>query len=207
MKLYTFPVAPNPMRVGYLLKYKGIEIETIEINLKEKQQFTPEFLAVNPNATVPALQLDDGTLLTDAIAICLYLERKFPDKPLFGKTDEEYAQVVGWLHKLYVEGLAAVADILRNGSEFFEDRALPGKIAVPQIPALVERGQLRLQCFWEMLDQHLQNREFIVGTNLTQADIDAYVVCNFASWVKATIPEQCSNLLRWHQGIAKILDA
>ncbi|NMP31538.1 glutathione S-transferase family protein [Thalassotalea sp. M1531] len=206
MKLYTFSPAPNPMRVGYMIKYKGLNIDTQEINLREKEQFNPEFQAVNPTLTVPALQLDNGELLTDAIAICVYLDSMYPDKPLMGSNKEEYAQIVGWLHKIYVEGLSAVADILRNSSEFFADRALPGKVNVKQLPELIERGKIRLAAFWQMLDEHLDGREFVVGQQFTQADIDAYVICNFAGWVKETVPQQCSNILRWLTTVKPLLD-
>ncbi|REL27025.1 glutathione S-transferase family protein [Thalassotalea euphylliae] len=206
MKLFTFPPAPNPLRVSYFLKYKGLEIETEIIDLKEKQQFNDEYLAINPNATVPALLLDDNTLLTDSIAICTYLERKHPEKPLFGQNDEEYAHVIGWCHKLYVEGFSAVAEVLRNGSEFFADRALPGLTPIKQLPALVERGQTRIGVFWTMLDNHLSAREFVAASSFSQADIDAYAICQFASWVKASIPPECENLRRWYQQVAAILD-
>ena len=194
------------MRVGYMLKHKGISIDTEEINLREKDQFNPEFLAVNPNGTVPALVLDDGTVLSDSIAICVYLEKNYPQKPLFGANDTEYAQVIGWLHKIYVEGLAAVADILRNGSEFFIDRALPGKVNVAQLPELCARGKIRLDSFWALLDDHLADKDYIVGNQLTQADIDAYVVTHFSGWVKESVPQTCTHLNKWLANVQSILD-
>ena len=206
MKLYTFPPAPNPMRVNYFLKYKGLELDTEIIDLREKQQFSETYTAINPNATVPALLLDDNTLLTDSIAICAYLERKHPEKPLFGQNDEEYAQVIGWCHKLYVEGFSAVAEVLRNGSELFVDHALPGLTPIKQLPDLVTRGQTRLGLFWTMLDNHLSERDFIAAAGFSQADIDAYAICQFATWIKASIPQECEHLLRWQKQVSALLD-
>ena len=205
MKLYTFPPAPNPMRVSLFLKYKGLDIDTQVVDLREKQQFDEAYLTINPNATVPALALDDKTLLTDSIAICAYLERKYPEKPLFGENDTDYALIIGWCHKIFVEGFHAVAEVLRNSSEFFVDRALPGLTPIKQLPELIERGQIRLNAFWQMLDQHLADRTFIVGDNISQADIDAYVVCQFAGWIKTSIPQECEHVLGWHHKLAEIL--
>ncbi len=205
MKLYTFSPAPNPQRVGFMLKHKGIDLDTIEINLLEKEQFSSEFQAVNPQGTVPALLLDDGTLLTDSIAICVYLDGLFPEKSLFGANTLEYAQVIGWLHKLYTEGFMPIADMLRNQGDFFKNRAMPGKIDMPQISALIERGKLRLDGFWQAMEEHLSDREFIVGKQLTQADIDCFVLCSFAGWAKESIPENCTTLVAWHARMTSLL--
>ena len=202
MHLYTFSKAPNPQRLGYFLKYKGINIDTTEVNISEGEQFSDEFIAINPASTLPALALDDGTVLTDTIAICVYLDKLYPEKSLFGSSDSEYAQVIGWDHKIYVEGLAAVAEILRNQGDFFKDRALPGGLKIPQLDALIERGVIRTTAFWDNLNQHLTNRRYLVGEQLTLADIDAYEVCAFSGWVKQHPPEHCEALLEWKDTVA-----
>ncbi|PCJ45675.1 MAG: glutathione S-transferase [Gammaproteobacteria bacterium] len=206
MHLYTFSQAPNPQRLGYFIKYKGLDIPTTEVNIREKEQFSDEFKLINPSSTLPALVLKDGTVLTDTISICVYLDKYFPEKSLFGSNPTEYAQVIGWTHKIYVEGLAAVAEILRNESEFFKDRALPGRQNIPQLDVLIERGKLRLAGFWEDLNDHLLNHKFLVGEQLTLADIDAYVICSFAGWVKETVPEHCTNITKWHRKVLAELE-
>ena len=205
MHLYTFAKAPNPQRLGYFLKYKGIDITTTEVSINEGEHFSDKFKAINPYSTLPALVLKDGTVLTDTIAICVYLEHIYPDKPLFGCSPSEYAQVIGWDHKIYVDGLEAVAEILRNKSEFFKDRALPGRVKISQLDALISRGKTRLSAFWDDLNNALIGHNCLVGEQLTLADIDAFVVCDFAGWVKETIPEQCTQILRWKESIAKQL--
>jgi len=206
MHLYTFSKAPNPKRLGYFLKFKNIEIETTEVDINKGEHFSDSFKALNPASTLPALELDDGTVLTDTVAICVYLESQHPDKPLFGINATEYAQVIGWAHKLYVDGLLAIAEILRNQGDFFKNRALPGQIDIAQIPELIERGHIRLDAFWQNMNEHLTDKEYIVGAQLTLADIDCYVLCNFATWVKAQIPESCAALLQWQQRVKKQLD-
>ncbi len=199
MKLYTFDVAPNPRRVALLLKHKGIELDTVQVDLMKKEQFHPEFSQLNPSCTVPTLQLDSGEVLCDVIAINLYLDDLYPQSSVFGCSALERAKIIALCQRIYVDGLAAVAEVLRNGSEVFKDRALPGPLAVPQIPALVERGNLRITAFYDAMDTELAGRDFLVGEALSQADIDLYVVLGFCGWVKRDIPEQCGTLRSWYQ--------
>ena len=199
MHLYTFSKAPNPKRLSYFLKFKGIELSTNEVDINKGEHFNDTFKAINPDSTLPALALDDGTVLTDTIAICVYLESQYPDTPLFGTNANEYAQVIGWSHKLYIDGFMAIAEILRNQGDFFKNRAIPGRVNIPQIPDLIERGKTRLDAFWFNMNEHLSDKDYIVGKQLTMADIDCYVICGFAAWVKAQILESCTALLQWQK--------
>lgn len=205
MHLYTFSPAPNPQRLAYYLKYKSINIDTTEVSISKGEQFSEEFKAINPASTLPALVLDDGSVLTDTIAICVYLESLHPEKSLFGSNATEYAKVIGWSHKIYVDGLMAAAEIFRNSSSFFKDRAMPGKLNIPQLESLVERGRLRLTAFWEELDQQFTERDYLVGEQLTLADIDAYVICKFSEMIKAPVSEKYSHLARWRNNVAEQL--
>ena len=206
MHLYTFSKAPNPKRLSYFLKLKNIKIETTEVDINKGEHFSDYFKALNPECTLPALQLDDGTVLTDTIAICVYLESQHPDKALFGINATEYAQVIGWAQKLYMNGFLPIAEIFRNQGDFFKNRALPGQVDIAQIPELIERGHIRLDAFWQDMNEYLADKEYIVGEQLTLADIDCYVLCYFATWVKEKIPESCTALLQWQQGVKKQLD-
>lgn len=201
MKFYSFDIAPNPRRVNLFMAYKGIEIETINIDLGAKEQLSSEYLAINPAGTVPALVLDDGTVLTDAIACCVYLESLYPDKPLLGNNELERAQILGWVHKIFVEGLLAAAEMVRNQGDFFKHRALPGTRDLEQIPELVERGRLRLGDFFITLEEQLEDRQYLVGDGISQADIDGLVSCDFAGWVKESIPDSCPRTQDWYQRV------
>jgi glutathione S-transferase len=205
MKIYTFEAAPNPQRLKLFLQYKGVSIDSETVDLRLQEQFSDAFKSINPELTVPVLVLDDGSILTEVISICWYLESLYPERPLLGRNALEQAEVLAWDHSIYNEGFAAVAETLRNSSKAFKGKALPGPLSIEQIPALIERGQVRLAAFFDKLDAHIKDRKYLVGDDITFADIDAYVVCSFAAWVKITIPDHCKHLQKWHKQVAQQL--
>ncbi len=194
MKLYTYDPAPNPRRLAMFMSYKGIEIDTTQVDLMQREQLQDAYRQLVPEMTVPALVLDDGTVLTEVIGICIYLEELYPEKPLLGTTPLEKAHVLSWDHRLYNVVLGAVAEVLRNGSPNFAGRALPGALGVEQIPALVERGGLRLTQAWQELDDTLADRTWLAGDSFSLADIDLVACESFAGWVKQRPPESLKNL-------------
>lgn len=205
MKLYTAPMPPNPRRVNQFLQYKGIELETIHIDMAVGEQMSAAFKAINPNCTIPALALDDGTCLSEVVGICLYLESIFPDKPLMGTPGLEQAQVVSAMHFTHLNGFTAVAEAFRNASPRHVDRALPGPLDLEQIPELAARGHKRLAYFYERQNAALNGRDFLVGDRLSQADIDLRVVCDFAAIVKQKVPEDCPSLVAHQQRISEAI--
>jgi glutathione S-transferase len=205
MKLYTFDAAPNPRRVNLFLTYKGIQLPTHQIDLRSGQQFNADFAAISPRCIVPVLQLDDGTVLSDGIAICWYLESRYPQKPLLGIEPLQQAQILSWDQYVCTEGFLPVAEALRNRSEAFKDRAVTGSERIAQIPELESRGRQRLQSFWQRLDEHLEGREYLVGNTITLADIDAFVVVDFAGWIKERVPENRLRVHAWYQRIKSFL--
>ena len=205
MHLYSYDPAPNPQRILLALRYKGVELPVTQIDLREGEQFSDSYKAVNPDSTVPCLMLDDGVVLTDTIAISLYLDSQYPEKPLFGTNALEQAQVLGWCHKLFFEGFSSIAEVLRNDSPMFANRALPGRVTIEQIPALIERGKVRLDGFWQMIEKSLEGKEFLVGSQLSQADIDLFTIVGFAGWIKQQVPESCTNTARWHKNVSALL--
>lgn len=198
MRLYTWPKAPNPQRVELFAAYKGVNIERVEIDLMAKRQFDDSYRRINPSCTVPALVLDDGTVLSEVIAICAYLEEQFPERPLMGTDARERALVLNWDHRVFVEGFEPLAEVLRNDHEAFAGRALPGPLDVEQIPALVERGGKRASEFFAMLDGELADRAWIAGNSVSLADIDAAVAMQFAARVKCEPPARRRNLHAWY---------
>lgn len=198
MKLYTYDPAPNPRRLALFMKYKGIELDSQQVDLGSAEQLNDAYRKINPLCTVPALQLDDGTLLTEVIGICTYLEALHPERPLLGTTALEKAQVISWVHRLLMTMTSAIAGMLRNRSKAFADRALPGPLNVPQIPELVERGKLQLEYVLPQLDAELATRPWLAGENFTFADIELLVALDFMAWVRVPVPEDCSNLQAWY---------
>jgi glutathione S-transferase len=199
MKLYTFDAAPNARRVALFMQYKGIEIDTTQIAMMELEQLGDDYKKINPECTVPALVLDDGTVLTEVVGICAYLEVIYPDKPLMGGSALEKALVISWDHKLFMGIMSAIASILRNTSKGFVNRGLPGPLDLPQIPELAERGRLQIPQILAKLNEHLANNQWVAGDNFSLADIDLMASIDFMAWVKQSVPDECVHLKNWRE--------
>jgi glutathione S-transferase len=199
MKLYTYDPAPNPRRLDLFMTWKGIEIETQQVDLMTGEQLGDAYRAINPECTVPALVLEDGAVLTEVIGMYAYLEGLYPEKPLLGTTPLEKAQVISWAHRLFAGLMMPIAGMLRNRSDAFRDRALPGALDLPQIPELVDRGVLQLGHILPKIDAHLANTDWLAGDKLSVADIDLLVGVDFLAWVKQSVPEDCANLKAWYE--------
>lgn len=202
MKLYDFALAPNPRRVRMFLAEKGIEVPTVQVNLREHEQFKPDFQAVSKHAVVPVLELDDGTRIGESVAICRYFEEVQPDPPLMGIDATDKAIVEMWSRRTEIEGFQAFGEAVRNALPFFEGRSIPGvRDGFPQIPELAERGKQRARMFYDTLDEQLADNEFVAGPRFTVADITAFVSVGFGERLEMTPPETCSNLIRWYAAI------
>jgi glutathione S-transferase len=206
MKLYTYDPAPNPQRLNMFMQQKGIALETLQIDMMSGQQLSVDYKQINPLATLPALQLAEGELLTEVIGICCYLEALYPAKPMMGITALDRAQVISWDHRVFVEGLSSIAEALRNRSKGFTDRAMPGPMNIEQIEALVPRGVKRVNGFFTVLNEHLAGCQFMVSDRLTLADIDVLVFVDFAKWIKQDIPKDCKDLQAYHHRISELLN-
>ena len=202
MKLYDFAMAPNARRVRMFLAEKGIEVEFINVNLAEREQMNEEYQAINPRMAVPALILDDGSLLTESVAICRFFEERQPEPALFGTGPEGKATVEMWHRRVEMEGMQAAADGIRNSVPFFAGRALPGPIDFEQIPELAERGKTRFEAFRQMLDARLGESEFIAGDTFSVADIAGLIACDFAKVLKFRVGDDTPNLKRWYDAVS-----
>ena len=118
-----------------------------------------------------------------------------------GRTPVERAEVLMWNARVEHQGLSGVAESFRNHSRGFVGRAVTGSEGFDQIPELVPRGRRRAELFMDMLDAHLEGRNFIVGDSITMADITALITVDMAAWIKLPIPERCPNLKRWHEAM------
>lgn len=202
MKFYDCKTAPSPRRTRMFIAEKGLDIETIQIDLATQEQLGDAFRAINPACTVPALQLDDGTVLAENLAIASYLEDTHPEPPLLGRNAVERAMVLEWNAKTEVAGLSGVADALRNRAKGMKGRALTGPHNFEQIPELAARGVVRVQHFFDLLDERLADNQFLAGDFYSMADITATVVVDFAAWVKQEPTDKQKNLRRWHAEMA-----
>ena len=202
MKLYDCTTAPSPKRVRMFLAEKGVDIPLVQVNLRDGEQLGEAFRKINPDCTVPVLELDDGTRISEIFAICQYLENQYPEPALMGRTPLEQAMVSMWNSKIEQNGLAALAETFRNRARGMQDRALPGPLNLAQIPQLVERGRIRVTAFFDRLDGHLADNAYVAGNAFTMADITAFVMVEFAGWSKLAIQETQTNLKRWFDLVA-----
>ena len=201
--LYDCATAPSPRRARILLAEKGVAYKTVQVDLRNSEQLGDAYRKINPQCTVPALQMDDGTVLTDNAAITAYLEARYPEPPLLGTTPNEKAEIASWNWRVEFEGLMAVAEALRNSAPAMANRALPGQVDYPQIPELAQRGLVRLQQFLVMLNERLAERNFIATDRFSVADITAVVALDFARIVKVRPGEQHPHLQRWRAAMAE----
>jgi glutathione S-transferase len=203
MKLYSYPPAPSPQRVHFFMKEKGIDLPVEVVDMMAAAQLGDAYKAVNPRGTVPALVLDDGTVISEVVAICRYLETMYPDTPLLGADAKEQALITEWDHRIEMEFLTAIAESLRNHGRSFKGRAFPGDLDIEQIPELVPRGIHRAEAFFKILDQRLANSAYVAGKEFSAADITAFVGIRFCAWIKLAVPEEMEHLQRWLLAVSK----
>ena len=203
MIFYDCPTAPSPRRARILLHEKQVPHEVVNIDLMTGEQLSDEFKLINPSATVPALKLDDGTVLTENLGIAAYLESAFPTPPMLGTTDIEKGLVATWNSKVEYEGLIAVAETLRNSAPMMKGRAITGTKNYDQIPELAKRGFERSNVFLDQLNERLEGRDYIAIDEFSYADITAAVVVDFAYVVKVTPKPEHENILRWRANLAQ----
>ena len=202
MKLYDCRTAPSPRRVRIFAAEKGLDLELVPVDLASGEQFRADFRKINPDCVVPVLELDDGTHLSEVVAICYYLEEISPDPALFGTTAAERAVALMWNAKAEQQGLWAMADALRNTAKGLQGRALPGPDKYEQIPELAERSRSRVTAFFEKMNDQLDNREFLAGDRYTIADITAFVIADFATRSKIGFTDDNTNLRRWYDNVS-----
>jgi len=201
--LYDCATAPSPRRARILLAEKGIAHETVQVDLVRGEQLGEAYRAINPQCTVPALRTEEDGLLTDNAAIAAWLEARYPEPSLLGRTPAEKAEIASWNWRIEFEGLLAIAETLRNGSPAMADRALPGPVNYAQIPELAQRGLARVQHFFQTLNDRLAGREFIATDRFSLADITAVVAVDFARIVRVKPGEQHPELVRWRAAMAE----
>lgn len=175
MQLYVSPRAPNPRRVTMFIAEKSITgIEEVIVDLTGNEHKGAKYLARNPFAGVPALELDDGRVLSESRAICTYLEGLYPEPNLMGATFEERAFIEMADRRMELSLFGAIANCIRHTH--------PGLSALEQ-PQFQEFGQLqgkKMLVVARWLDQHLATADYVAGARFTIADITAFCALEFA---------------------------
>jgi glutathione S-transferase len=197
MKLYDGGRAPNPRRVRVFLAEKGITIPTEQVDLGGLQQKSEAFTAVNPMQRVPALVLDDGTVITESIAICRYFETLNPDPPLFGRGALNAALVEMWNRRVEFHLFIPVSHIFRHLHPAMKE------MESPQVKEWGEANKPRALSFLEHLDDELAKRNFIAGDAYTVADITAMIAIDFMRVSRMAVPDAQIHLKRWYAAVSE----
>ncbi|MGE3150626.1 MAG: glutathione S-transferase family protein [Pseudorhodoplanes sp.] len=196
MKLYDGGRAPNPRRVRIFLAEKGISVPLEPVDLGTLQHKTPAFTAVNPLQRLPALQLDDGTVITESVAICRYFEGLQPTPALFGEGAVQQAVVEMWNRRLEHNFLLVLASVFRHLHPAMK------AMEIPQVPDWGEANKPRALEFLALLDRELQDRRYVAGDVFSIADITGLVAMDFMRPVKIALPAEFKQVARWHADIA-----
>jgi glutathione S-transferase len=196
MKLYNSNVAPNPRRVRIFLAEKGVAIPMVDVDLARLEQKSAAFSALNPFQRIPALELDDGTVISESVAICRYIEELHPDPPLFGVGALERAMVEMWQRRLELSLLFPIAQAFRHSHPAM--RAME----TPQIKEWAEANKPRAIEAMARVDEALGERPYITGERFSIADITGLVALDWAKAARIAIPEEYARLRRWRDARA-----
>ena len=196
MKLYDGGRAPNPRRVRIYLAEKGVTVPTEQVDLGSLQHRTAAYAAINPMQRVPALVLDDGTVITESMAICRYFEALHPDPPLFGRGARESALVEMWSRRVEFHLYLPVSFVFRHLHPAMK------AMVDPQVPAWGEANKPLVSEFLHFLDGELAQRPFVAGHEFSVADITALIAVDFMKVAKLTVPDDLVNVRRWHQEVS-----
>src|SRR5215813_10663661 len=172
MLLYHDPRAPNPRRVRIFLAEKGVAYDTIEVSIAAAQHQTPEFRMKNPLALLPVLEMPDGKVLRESMAICRYLEELYPEPNLFGTDAWERALIEQWSRHAELELLIPIAQVFRNTNAFWTGR-------IRQAPEFGEIMRELVGSRFDWLEGELGGREYLAGARFTVADITALCAIDF----------------------------
>jgi glutathione S-transferase len=194
MKLFGAPKpAPNPRRVRMFLAEKGISLEETPVDLMTREHKSEAYRAKNSLGQVPTLELDDGTTISETVAICRYFEELQPEPSLFGRTPVEKAQVDMWVRRMEFVLMQPVGNYWRH--------------AHPRTAALINQykdfGESNREAYsngQRWLDRELSDgRPFVAGEQLSMADICALSTVDFARWIGLPIDEDRRHLTAWHE--------
>jgi len=196
MKLYDTQRAPNPRRVRIFLAEKGLTVPMEQVDLMQGEHRSAQFSGRNPSQRVPVLELDDGTCISESVAICRYFEETNPEPPLFGVGAREKALVEMWQRRMELELLQPVAHCFRHTNPAVKP------LEPVQVGEWGELNRGRAEARLRQLDADLGDRPFLAGERYSIADITGLVAVDFARAIKLAIPDDCANLKRWHAAVS-----
>jgi glutathione S-transferase len=187
--------APNPRRVRIFAAEKGIELPTQNVSIIERQHKSPEFLAINPRGQTPTLQLDDGSVLTESVAICRYLDALNPETSLFGSTPQEIGAIEMWVRRVELILMPPI------GAIWVHTHPFTARLPIQRFADYGEAQRPRVQDAFEMCNTALEETPFIAGETYSMADIVLLTSIDFAGFIGIPLPEKLRNLDDWHRRV------
>lgn len=197
MKLFDGGRAPNPRRVRIFLAEKGLTVPLEPVDMGAMGHRSDALTARNPLQRLPVLELDDGTVLTETIAICRYFEELHPEPALFGVGALGRAKVEMWQRRMEFNLFTPVAQAFRHIHPAMKEWE------VPQVPEWGEANKSKAVDFLRLLDKELAGHEFIAGNTYSVADITGLVAVDFMKPARIRMPEDCTHVLRWHEAVSQ----
>jgi len=196
MRLHHSPHAPNARRVRMFLAEKGLEVPLVAVDLAKLEHKGEGYCAVNPFQTVPALELDDGAVISESIAICRYFEELHPAPALFGTGARERAEVEMWQRLAEFQLLFTIAQTFRHTHPAMRE------MENPQVPQWAEVNRGRALTAFARFDAALASRRYLAGDSFSVADITGLIALDFAKPARIAIPDDLVHLRRWREEIA-----
>ncbi|MEW5422438.1 glutathione S-transferase family protein [Amorphus sp. 3PC139-8] len=196
MKLYDAPRAANPRRVRIFLAEKDVVIETVPVDIMAKEHLDQPFARINPMRRLPVLVLDDGTAISESVAICRYFEETHPEPPLFGRDPKEKALVEMWQRRIEFGLLFPAQYAFRHIHPAMRE------LEVPQVPEWGEANKAKIFSFLAFLEGEVDGNGYVVGDAFSIADITLLVAIDTLKLSKIRIPDDFARLKKWHDRIA-----
>jgi glutathione S-transferase len=196
LRLFNSNFAPNPRRVRIFLAEKGVSIPRIEVDLAKLDHKSDAFAKLNPFQTIPLLELDDGTVLSESIAICRYIEELHPEPNLFGETPVERATIEMWQRRAEWHLLFPIAQVFRHSHPHM------AAMEQPQVKDWAEANRPRALRSLKIFDEALEGRDYLAGNRFTVADITGIVALDFLRPARLAISPELGNLTRWRERFA-----
>ena len=198
MKLYyEANPAPNPRKVLIFLKEKGLEIPLERVRMQKREHKAPEFMKKNPLGQVPVLELDDGTCLSESVAICRYLEELHPAPSLFGRTPAERANVEMWLRRAEFRLWNPMGQVWINADP------RTAQVNPNQFKDYGEHSKKVVAGAMRWFDKELgDGRKFLAGPDYSMADIVLLCGIDFSKFINLDMPEDAPHLRAWYERVS-----
>ena len=200
MKLYQFDLAPSSNRVAIFLKETGINVPIMQLNVRDGEQFKEPFNSLNPFHCVPFLELGNGIVISESLAICRFLEESNnASTKLFGTTSQERAIIEMWNRRLEIDGYLPLMNGIRNKFDRYKGKVLSGtRNDLQQFPAIAEWGVESCRVLFQRLNAHLKTTTHVAGDTFSIADITGYEVVQRAIAIEMKFDE-FEEIVAWHK--------